>query len=231
MPVLALSQLGSHLTGHYWLPLQSCARDYSAKAIEAWVVDAESKQPMEGVNVVAHWLLEYGLEGGGATDITTMETVTDKNGRFYFPAWGPKEIPDNLPSEARLKDNDPELQFFKSGYLGLELQNDRPIRSMWGHGKSMRTSEWDGKKIQMKSFQGTALQEYGFHLPSFYYVEYGKNCEWKHIPRMIAAVSREQKRFKEQKIIFSGLDFTDIESLPNQDICGSAEKFFEEYLK
>ena len=66
--------------------LQACSNTYSAKAIEAWVVDAETKKPLEGVIVVAHWELNYGLEGGGAYQLQVMEDVTDKKGRFYFPA-------------------------------------------------------------------------------------------------------------------------------------------------
>jgi len=212
------------------LLLQSCANNYSAKPIEAWVIDAETKQPMEGVNVVAVWMLEYGLEGGGGSAMTIMETVTDKNGRLYFPAWGPKEIPKNLPSEARLKDSDPELQFFKKGYRALELRNDRPIPSMWGHGISLRSSDWGGKKIEMTKLDGT-VQDYGFAIPSFNYIESRNGCEWKYIPRMIVAISREQKRFKEQNIAFYGSDFTDIKSFSNQDICGSAESFFRANLK
>ena len=33
--------------------LQACSNTYSAKAIEAWVVDQETKKPLEGVIVVA----------------------------------------------------------------------------------------------------------------------------------------------------------------------------------
>ena len=77
-------------------PLQACSNSYSAKPIEAWVVDAQTGKPLEGVNVVAHWKLRYGLEGGGSYQLHIMEDVTDKNGRFFFPAWGPKEIPRHL---------------------------------------------------------------------------------------------------------------------------------------
>src|SRR6266540_7096039 len=98
-----------------WLMSLHACSTYSAKPIEAWVVDEETKQPLEGVIVVANWELRYGLEGG-AYQLTIMETVTDKNGRFYFPGWGPKAIPKELPSGARLKEDDPGLLFYKHGY-------------------------------------------------------------------------------------------------------------------
>ena len=210
--------------------LQGCANDYSAKPIEAWVIDADTKQPIEGVNVAAQWDLEYGLEGGGAFPLTILETVSDKNGRFYFPAWGPKQILDDLPSEARLKNNDPAIQFFKSGYRVLELRNDRPIDSMWGHGSSLRSSNWDGKKIQMTKLQGTH-EEYGVLLPGFYFLTSSRHCEWKYLPRMIVAIDNEYRRLKEQKIEFYDDGFSGIQGLPNQPQCGSAESFFKEYMK
>src|SRR5690348_13390482 len=73
------------------LSLQACttsATYYSAEPITAWVVDAETKQPLAGVNVVAHWQLEGGLEGGNNIgQMMVMEAVTDTAGKFSFPAW------------------------------------------------------------------------------------------------------------------------------------------------
>lgn len=211
------------------LPLQGCAKEYSAKAIEAWVVDADSGQPLKGVAVVAHWELNYGLEGGASYQLNIMETVTDKNGRFTFPAWGPTEIPKELPSETRMKNNDPEIMFFKSGYRTLEIRNERPIGLMSGHGSSVRTSDWNGKSVQLRKLENSP-REYAFLLPNLYFVEFGKDCEWKYLPRMIVAISKEQKRLRELNIRFPKIDL-EINSLPRQGQCGSAKEFFEEYLK
>ena len=43
----------------FLLPLQACGAPpwYKAEPIEAWVADAETNQPLEGVIVVAHWQL------------------------------------------------------------------------------------------------------------------------------------------------------------------------------
>ena len=95
-------------------PLQGCAAlQYSADPIEAWVVDAETNQPIEGAIVVAHWELKGGLEGGNVMgQVMVMEAVTDDKGKFNFPAWGPKwHI-----GWGGLGDSDPELLLFKSGY-------------------------------------------------------------------------------------------------------------------
>ncbi|MCF6199453.1 MAG: hypothetical protein L3J67_08665 [Hyphomicrobiaceae bacterium] len=65
--------------------LTGCTR-YSAEPIEGWVIDADTKKPIEGVIVVANWQLHKSTIGGRipAAHLNIMETLTDKNGRFFF---------------------------------------------------------------------------------------------------------------------------------------------------
>ena len=216
------------------MPLLGCSNSYSAKEIEAWVVDAETGAPVEGVNVVAYWELEFGLEGGSAYEMEILETVTAKNGRFYFPAWGPKEIPSGLPSEARLKDRDPSIVLFKSGYEGKTVGNNRPIMSMSGHGESVRTSEWNGKKIQFKRFKGRADEyaiEIAAQMSSLHFIEIGRACEWTHLPKMIAAIASDIQKLSDQKLGIVYLPMDLIGNLPRQLECGNARKFFQGALR
>jgi hypothetical protein len=72
------------------LALSACER-YSADPIEAWVVDASSGAPLEGVIVTANWQRTGGFEGSYPKgQMMVMETTTDKKGRFQFSGWGPK---------------------------------------------------------------------------------------------------------------------------------------------
>jgi hypothetical protein len=48
--------------------LQGCTTEYSAMPIEAWVMDAESSQPVQGVIVGASRGLKGGLAGGNQLD-------------------------------------------------------------------------------------------------------------------------------------------------------------------
>ena len=71
--------------------LTSCVRVYYADPIKARVVDAATGTPVEGVNVLAAWQAKGGLEGGNIMGyVKVMEDVTDANGEFSFPGWGPK---------------------------------------------------------------------------------------------------------------------------------------------
>jgi hypothetical protein len=62
---------------------------HSSEPIEAWVIDAETKKPLEGVIVTANWELTGGWEGSYPKgQMMVMEAVSDANGRFRFPGWG-----------------------------------------------------------------------------------------------------------------------------------------------
>ena len=145
---------------------------YSAAPIEAWVVDAETKQPIEGVIVVAHWALESTSriiphQTNATGSLMILETVTDQNGRFHFPAWEPKW---HLGS-GDLTDDDPELIFFKSGYKYINVSNSqytrpikyrdegRPVGAETKLTGAKRSSLWSGETIKMEKFGGT-MEEY-----------------------------------------------------------------------
>ena len=153
------------------LPLSGCASlRYSAEPIEAWVVDVETQQPLEGVIVVAAWTLEAnGLywdwekwelagsihQGSRTGALQVFETVTDQSGRFAFPAWGPIKT-----SKGRLIDEDPKLIFFKSGYgygvlansLGTGGIDRERVRN------PVRWSNWSGKTIKLQLYNAAFLE-------------------------------------------------------------------------
>jgi hypothetical protein len=231
------------------LPLQACATNYSAEPIQAQVVDSETKQPLAGVNVVANWQLEGGLEGGtNLGQMMVMETVTDSAGHFRFPAWGPKAMPSGYPLEyqnARLKNMDPQLLLFKSGYSYLALYNHKTAKQMGGKEPYVRTSDWNGKTIELREFKGN-LEDYAAEfsflenrLDDVAILDYAElpqyECKWKEIPLMIIAVDREGARLKASKVRYQ---FSTVyeqllssEKYYSEKGCGSVKEFFRKYEK
>ena len=230
-------------------PLQACSNSYSAKPIEAWVVDAETKQPLEGVNVVAHWGLSYGLEGGGSDTLTVSEAVTDKNGRFYFPGWGPKEVPKHLPPEARLKNIDPVVILFKSGYRYRPLAREHDTFMEGWHGPSTRNFFMNGQKIELSKFKGDA-KKYAENIDNAYSAVIGTlgslltdPCSYENIPRAIITMDKELYANKDvirandpkydyaksfyPKLIAAEKNHT----LDLRTACRPPEQFFSEYIK
>lgn len=137
------------------LPLQVCAAPfwYTAEPIQGNVVDAETGQPLEGVIVTANWQLEGGIEGSYPVgQMMVMETVTDKNGRYRFPGWGPKR----RPLSGRIRTSGPQLLLFKSGYEYAELENALNDKSLRGELENPLRSDWSGKTVRLERFTGTA---------------------------------------------------------------------------
>jgi len=161
---------------------------YSAEDIEAWVIDAETKEPVADVVVVARWVLQGGMHTDEVGSLKIMETVTGPDGRFYFPAWGPEF----RPPRTFLWNQDPELLIFKPGYRFVSLYNTEHFKAR-KHGK--RSSTYDGKKIEMERFTRTA-EKYVRHLhfldTSLSWAHRVAECKWKLIPRMIIAVEKQK---------------------------------------
>ena len=206
--------------------LQACATTYSAKPITATVVDAETGQPIEGVSVVAHWVL-HGPTWVSAADLELTEAVTDKDGRFHIPGWGPKSIPNDLPRGTRLGNSDPGLILFKSGYEVTGLFNRlQPERLRPEHDIPVRYSDWDGKVIKLNRFRGDP-QSFGVGGS----IGRGIECHWKRVPRFYVAQMREKARLETLGVRSFLPTLAHFENYFKNSGCGSAEQFFREYLR
>lgn len=205
--------------------LSACAAfipAYSAEAIEGRVVDADTKEPVEGVVVTADWeLRRSGYYPGGSPyggELMVMESVTDKNGRFSFVAWGPIR-----QFKGELHEHDPRLILFKSGYRYQSLSNETESAL-----ESVHRSQWNGKTIELKQFKGT-LDEWAKNLglltTSLRFIE--EDCNWKKTPRMILSLDSEKERLRQNGIIRT---FYSVSYLPTDEKkCGSPRDFFRDY--
>ncbi len=78
---------------------------------EGRIIDAETRQPLEGVVVFGEWKVFHpNLAGGNYTYYDAAETLTDKNGEFRIPGKG-----------VRVFSNLTEMYFliFKAGYEAI----------------------------------------------------------------------------------------------------------------
>lgn len=171
--------------------LSACATPltYSAKEIQGQIVDADTNQPIEGAIVVAQWVLfEGGIgHGGHKGRLHIHETVTDKNGRYFIPAWGPK----THPPMTELDDRDPEILIFKSQYEPKTLYNNVMREG------SVRVSDWDRKAVKLMRAK-RSLEDQAFQLSSFYggLESGGSNKDWYSYPRMLLALYAEKRRLQ-----------------------------------
>ena len=142
---------------------------YAAKAIRATVVDATAGSPIEGAVVVAEWQLQT-MSGEGPR-LQVSEAVTDRDGRFVIPGWGPKF----RQPLTHFGNKSPYLVIFKPGYVPVRLYNaprsqfaalrartDLPASeiSYWigidgDPYDAIQESLWNGMAIRIERFQGT----------------------------------------------------------------------------
>jgi hypothetical protein len=79
------------------------------------IIDIETKEPLEGVVVLAVWDRAYRTPAGDNTYFyEAKEVLTDKEGRFEIPSYRPINL---LPIISYIKG--PYFTFFKPGYLSL----------------------------------------------------------------------------------------------------------------
>jgi hypothetical protein len=176
-----------------WI-LSGCSHDeYSAEAIEAQVVDADSGAPLEAVNVIAAWQLRGGLEAGNIEGyLEVREAVTDPNGVFRIPAWGPKV----KRQGGGVAEAAPRFMLFKPGYKYRSVANRHPPQ----RGQVLQ-SDWNGRTITMQRFTGSALEykEELHRLPidlenlHRYVGDY-----WPQIPRFLCAGARLERSLAAQ---------------------------------
>jgi hypothetical protein len=158
---------------------------HSAKEIRGQVVDEESGKPLQGVIVVAQWQ-PYFPPSGHRGVIHVYEAVTDREGKYHIPSWGPKPV----PLGAEMRDFDPELRFFLPGYTPFVAANriDMIVEKT-----PPGVSEWDGKVVKLKRHVGP-IKDYAERLRVLSRTLEEPRENWKSYPRMVYALWQEEKR-------------------------------------
>jgi hypothetical protein len=87
---------------------------YRSPAVSGRIIDSYTGQPIEGATVQVRWsaLRHHFIEGADSTDIHTATVMTDSNGFFSIPSWGPV----GLAREWHYYEFDPMVTFEKTGY-------------------------------------------------------------------------------------------------------------------
>src|SRR6267378_4169553 len=138
------------------LPLQACAQlTYSAKEIHGKIVDADTGQPLERVNIVAQWKIDRAWVGDDKALLHVTEAVTDKDGNYSFPAWGPITL---SPLADFGEGRDPLLSIFKSGY-DVEFLDNGIISDTRYRRTPLGEFKWNGEITRLRKWSGN-LRDY-----------------------------------------------------------------------
>lgn len=182
--------------------LVACGQEriLSADPVDATLMDADTGQPLAGVPVVAYWEVKAGSMTGdslpcGAASVE--EAVTDKDGKFHIPGWGPVKGSCDYMSQL-----DPQFFAFKSGYTPLVFMNE------WraDHSVDHSVSDWNGKIVKMSKDSDTdpkkvGIDSYGTRFGLFngsleiFIVDMPESCNWQKIPNMLRTLLAQERLF------------------------------------
>ncbi len=203
---------------------------YAAAPFRGTVVDAQTQAPVEGAVVLAHWEVSTGGfadEEGCVSELAITEAVTDKEGRYAFPGWGPRYAGClNFPYFRNSRS--PRILVFKPGYE-LEVRQNQLSGDL--DMDYYRRSEWNGKSIAIGRFQGTP-QEYAekFRALSFEIDDIGRICcrtaPWTRMPLMYAAIQQQALDFKAANVSRIGLLPRELPAEMQQKPCPSRTEIF-----
>jgi hypothetical protein len=201
-------------------------RTYTADPIAARIVDADTGAPVEGVNVVAAWQAKGGLEGGNIMGyVKVMEDVTNANGEFSFPGWGPKKW-----SNGGIRDGAPLLILLKPGY---------EVSFVWEHkygvefAPSHMSSSWHKKTISLRRFATKEAEVAQLHTRVRTILDTlipQRDCAWHAIPRFISAVDQQDRALLAAGSKFGLESLEALEGRSNKN-CGSVKAYVLEHRR
>jgi hypothetical protein len=211
------------------LGLTSCVRVYTADPIKARVVDSLTGAPIEGVNVLAAWEANGGLEGGNITGyVEVMEDVTNANGEFSFPGWGPK-----VWLKGAIRDGAPLLILLKPGYeVSLIWEDKYGVEFAPSH----LSSSWNGKDIRVNKF-ASLEEEYSQRLSglatTLNVMVPQADCAWRAAPRFLKRVDELRSAiwtFPGKRVLVS---VPSLEQMHDNagSVCGSLKAYVLEHAK
>jgi len=162
-----------------WL-VASCAT-YSGKPGSATVVDAATGRPLGGVVVAASWNYIDIRTGEFAGVFFMTDAVTDENGEFMLPEWGPRGITmGNSGRVPRALDYaEPHLHLFKAGFRYRVVTGPKPaierLSGLHWHREPVRDAWWNNEVMPLEQSAG-GVNEYARMLyTSMMPLE---NCNW-----------------------------------------------------
>lgn len=175
---------------------------YSADPVYARIVDGDTGKPLSGVVVVAYWELYQGSITGdgmpcGAANVE--ETVTDNDGKFRLPGWGPVK-----GTCGQMRNDNPFVYFFKPGYKfkriagGVGFDATKTV--------SVAQVDWNGKTFELHKPNNPSLKDssLGSYANNFnelnseiamFLVDLPIDCNWKKVPNLLREIIFQRKLF------------------------------------
>lgn len=173
--------------------LSSCTTEHTkhtSAPIRGKIVDAVTKQPLAGVNVMVTWSVYSVTHKHFEGYLEVKEAVTNEKGEFLIEGWGLTEN----PFSGALTDDEPKMLIFKPWYQEKYLSNSPPdfSKAYDEIAPEQLGFYWDNKTIDLKPVDDHEkyVAFIGSLQTALIDIYHGKACDWTKAPRMILATSQ-----------------------------------------
>jgi hypothetical protein len=197
--------------------------------IRTRVVD-EAGKPVQGAVVVLNWQLYQGMHGWPEGSLATLEAVTDINGEFIIPKWGPM-----WTERKGLRPGEPSTHIFHESFEPLSAGNTLDSRDVLKKPWVFIRYYMNGKTYSLKSFKGSP-EENEKQLMYFsdtlkQVIDRADPCAWTRMPRMISGVYKVRRELQKKQAGFGLLDITRLEVAQKGQVCGDPKEVLKQYLE
>ncbi|HEY8101773.1 MAG TPA: carboxypeptidase-like regulatory domain-containing protein [Burkholderiaceae bacterium] len=202
---------------------------YFSPEIRARVV-TPSGEPVEGAVVVASWSITGFINNARLGQLALYEAVTDKNGDFYIPQWGPR-----YALMGMIMGKEPTIRIFHPRFVPLVVENTQHVISVAA--STVIRFRFQDQAISLVPFHGTpaeyedqlsglvrSLDFFLFDTP----VNGAKRCYWKKVPRMLIALQSVKDELTREGIGKSIPSLQDYVAI-DQPQCEDSRLFFQGY--
>ena len=207
---------------------------FYGKELRARVVDYQTRQPIEGALVLAVWgtrkVNGENLRPGTKGIVHAIEVLTDRDGHFTTPAWGPLPVIRDYGIKLNWWDGraesfvraNPYLTIFKEGYGTRSGEPDARddlaktgLPKDWRIGTSVLTagvagaSEYEGKEIAIGRYSPLENRDLNNHRKLAFEIDHilddlsrADACAWERFPNSISNAWKWVKL--DRKFLMSG---------------------------
>ncbi|MGB9149216.1 MAG: carboxypeptidase-like regulatory domain-containing protein [Burkholderiales bacterium] len=161
------------------------------------VVDAKTGQPIPDAVVLATWqLVGSFVENYRIKKIAVEEVLTDVQGTFRIPSWGPRFY--FLPG--RILNEQPHITILKKDYLPLTLDNHPKAMGDNGYGMNAEAIirfDWQDEDLKMAP-RGEDIAAYELAMNDIWSLRVGdlftdKRCDWQYAPLSLVFLHNVKK--------------------------------------
>ncbi len=192
-------------------PKSAISPQFSEPGLTAKIVDAVTKQPLEGALVFGYYATQTGGVGGGrglAEQVRSFETQTDASGVFTLPAWntGDRVIKGEAMSLF------PMIAIYKPGYEmvhqnGKSIAQWRPKTGVVGTTYELKYNVYDWTKYPYVLQPAKTEQERYFALSdSSMAMMFIGDCGWEAYAKTLLAQHKEWIRWYRNNIPAEHID-------------------------